>query len=110
MRALNRHFDLERPRGEADAGGHLDLSDNNNWESLGDFWLKLHGQGSREFYRERQVQADITHVADVPWSSVTADITTDMRWNDGERILNITGAYDVDDAHRVVRMRCVQRV
>ena len=111
MSDLNGDVMLQSPRrGEADTGGHVDLSDDDNWSDLGRFrFLKISGQGSREFYRAQQVQADITLVVEVWYSKVTAGINPSYRWKAGDRILEIVSAFDVDEAHEVIRMSLRER-
>ena len=109
-RKFNRRFILQQPKGIEDAGGHIDLTDDDNWQNLGEYWLKLFGQSSKEFYRAMQVQGDVTHVAEVPYSKVTANLNPSYRWFDGQRKLQITAAFDPDDNREVIQMRLVQQV
>ena len=108
-REYDKKFMLEKPVGTDDAGGHVDLTDDDNWEPIGEHWLKLFKQSSREFYRAQQVQSETTHVAEVLYSNITATINTSMRWNDGQRKLNITAAFDPDDGNEVIQMRLIQQ-
>ena len=108
-REFNRKFMLQKPAGEEDRGGHVDLTDDGNWMNLGEYWLKLYSQQSREFYRSQQGQSETTHVADVKYSNVTAALNPSMRWNDGQRTLRIMAAFDPDDNREVIQMRLIQQ-
>jgi head-tail adaptor len=101
---------LQSPDGEPDAGGHLDLSLDSSWKDRGRFYfVKIHSQSSREVYQARQVRAEVTHVVDVWWTSVTSQITSCHRWKSGNGKFEVTSAFDVDDENRVMRMSLIER-
>lgn len=106
-RQFNRLFVLQKPR--VASGEHVDLTEDNNWTSHGDYWLKLYSPSSREFFRAQQTFADVTHVADVMYSKVTAELTTAMRWlGANDRVMQILTAFDPDDNHEVIQMALVE--
>lgn len=103
-------FTLQSPSGDADDGGHLDLSLDSSWEDRGEFYfVKIHSQSSREIFQARQVRAEVSHVVDVWFTPVTAEVTSCHRWKSGSRVFEVVSAFDVDDENRVVRMSLIER-
>lgn len=102
-------YTLEQPAGTADDGGHVDLTDNANWVPLGDVKVWFLSQDSREFYREQQVQSNITHVAQCRYSARTSAIKPVHRLRNGSRVLQVFGAYNVGEANKWIRLRLVEK-
>lgn len=110
FRQFYHKWTVEKPSATASAGGHIDEDDDDNWAFFGKFGFKVHTENSREFYRALQVKSDITHVFDVRYSQKTSQIGTHMRLTKGSRVLKIVGAYNVDEANQVMRLRLVERI
>ena len=100
-RKSHRRFDtfvrVERIKASATAGadGHIDQTDDDNWE---EYWLgHAHRlpKGSREFYRASQINADLTELWEVQKNRATQGITSEMRAKfrdlDTDRTFNILG-------------------
>ncbi|MCA9052987.1 MAG: head-tail adaptor protein, partial [Planctomycetaceae bacterium] len=67
-------------------------------------------RGGRESYRFNQVQAEVSHLFEFRWDSLTKDVGPSWRIKHDERYFDITAAYDVDEQHAVVRCECVEQV
>lgn len=57
-------------------------------------WASVKAVSGGETWRNRQLQADSTHVLDLHSDSETREITTQMRVLVGRKMLNIVRAYD----------------
>jgi SPP1 family predicted phage head-tail adaptor len=84
---LNKRLTIQRLKTAAlkDAAGHTDPLNGDNWETYTTVWAEMVSQGSREFQRAKQTQANLSNLWRVRYSSTAAAITTAMRitWSDG---------------------------
>ncbi len=97
----NKLATLERIKAGAvdDSSGHVDETDENNWEPVTQAFLEVHTLSLRqrsELMQGGQIDADVTHevalVFDpVIWSLLGEPNSTKMRWNLDGRILNFSG-------------------
>lgn len=100
---------VERPGGTPEDGGHVDLTDDDNWPAVGRIKGRFITKGGREGRVFDQVQAEVTHVIatpSTPRSRTQIDATCRVRW--GTRKFNITAAYDVDEAREEVRLEVTE--
>ncbi len=97
-------------RGTApNAGGHVDESDDTNWEDFCKVWANVSPRGSREFFRREQVAADITHQVEILYSAKANQITSGMRVTFSGRKLNISGPpRNTDEANHSLVMACIE--
>lgn len=103
---LNRRVTLQRIKTNAtpDAHGHIDETADSTWESIGDRWAKFWGEGSREFFRAKQIQADMSHLIDLRYDGTTSTLTPRDRIRYDGRTLHILSARDAEEAHVVMRV------
>lgn len=81
-----------------DAAGHIDESDDENWECYCQAAAKIVPVGSREFFGADQVQANVTHQITVRHCSEAEAITTAHRVRFGTRVFNVASPpVDPDD-------------
>lgn len=87
------------------------IVESNNNRNLGQRWMKVLPVSGRERRISDQVQADVTHVANVPYDDLTKTITPRM-WlvkPDGTR-LNVIRAVDPDQRQREMELELEERV
>lgn len=102
-RDLNKRVTVERlrPSLTPDAAGHIDETNDANWQQIGKVWAKFTTRGSREFFRGEQVAAEITHQVTIRWSRTAREWTTKMRLRMDGRVFNIAGPLrNVDEADK----------
>lgn len=104
----NRRIAIERPSTTPDAAGHVDLADDANWDEVGKCWSAMTTRGGREARVFDQVQADVSHIIEMPYNSLTKTIVPKWRLKMGTRRFNITAAYDVDEQHRTIRIEATE--
>lgn len=73
-----------------DAAGHIDETDDDNWEAIAERWCQLVTKGSREFFRGEQVAAEITHQVTMRFDRQAATFTTGMQLKLGQRLFGIS--------------------
>lgn len=100
---------VERLAGTADAHGHIDNTADANWATHGNSYARVQSKGGREFWKVQQVNADVSHVWWVPYSSEMASATPDMRLINEGKTYEILSVIDIDLAHQQVEIqtRCV---
>lgn len=101
---------LQRPKTdvEPDLSGHVDLSLDANWETVGSVWGSPKTRGGSESYLFRQVQAEVTSIWDLRYSSLTSQIKPTWRIQFRGRTLNLSAVYDVDEARQTIRCECIE--
>lgn len=104
----NRRVTVESPSGTADAAGHVDLTIDSSWTDEGQRWAKVITRGGSESRVFNQVQAETTHIVEMNSDGLTRTIIPKWRLKLGNRNLNITAAYDVDDQRQTVRCECIE--
>lgn len=93
--------------GTADASGHIDLEDSTNWTTLGTAWShSFKSRGGREYYLFREIQADVSCIVDFQYDSITRQLGPTCKLVSGSRTLEIVAAYDLDNAHCLIRCEC----
>lgn len=101
---------IEKPGGTAGDDGLVDLTLDSNWTQLGKRWAGFKTRGGAEGRRFNQVGAEITHLIDMTYDTLTRQIVPSWRLRKGSRKFNITAAYDVDEAHRTVLVHATEVV
>lgn len=104
---LQRLVDVEKinPSATADGGGHVDETNDANWVVCGQEWAELLTKGSREFFRGRQVNEDVTHQVTIRWSKKASGYTTGMRLRMDSRKFNISAPpINVDEKNEWIVM------
>ena len=99
--ALQHKVTIRRNVGTSRDGGGQLIPD---MQPYATFWAENKRQSGREFYRARQVHADITHLWEVPWSGMAAAVTPEMQLVFEGRVMEIISVINVDEDDRVVRI------
>lgn len=95
----------------ADAAGHVDETDDGNWETYFECWSKFIPLGSREFFGARQVQGDVTGQFKVRRCTETLGVNTRMRVKakHESRKFNIAGPpFDPDGRRTELRFNATE--
>ncbi len=105
---FNRRVTIQRIElnPETDAHGEVDLTDEGNWETHAVRWANIKTKGGREWWKSDKINAEVTHVIQIPYDKLTQNIDSEMRIRLGDRTINIVAAYDVDEMHEVIEMQC----
>lgn len=97
-----------------DGGGHIDETDDTNWETASDvgtnglLWASVVPRGSREFFRGEQVAADITHQVQVLYPAAKT-IGPKYRLRLNGRKLNIAEPpRNIDEENHTLVFACVE--
>lgn len=91
---------LQKPKDSAtaDAAGHIDLSDDANWITVGKQWAKIITRDGAERWRFKQVEAEVNRIVEMPCNSITSAMTP--RWRlkhqEGSRTITSDVAYAVN--------------
>ena len=104
-RTYNKRVSVQQLSGTADAFGHIDPADSNNWSEHAPGFADVQSKGGREFWKVDQVAADVSHVWWCPYSAALAQATTDMRLVCEGVNYEILSVIDVDLAHEEVEIQ-----
>lgn len=99
--ALRHKVTIRQDTGTTKDGGGQGIP---SMQPYATFWAENKSQSGREFYRARQVNADITHLWEIPWSTVAAAITEQMQLVFEGRVMEILSVINVDEDDRTVRI------
>lgn len=91
---LDRNGIIQRPGTTPDAGGHVDLTQNSNWNPVGSRKFRFVSHGGREGRVFDQVQAETTHVLELTEDPLTKTILPKWRMKYGSAYLNFTAIYE----------------
>lgn len=107
-------LEVLRSASPIDDGGHVDSANDANWVPTITRWGEVHTRQSREFYRGKQVNAELTHLIKVVFDKELANkllVThaSQRRIRIGNRKLNISGPpYNVDEQDTYIEFQCVE--
>lgn len=108
--ASQKRLTLQRPAGTAGIDGHVDLTDDANWQTIAtNVWGSFSTRGGSEGRAFDQVQADVSHIIEIPYRP-SLTILPKWRLVSGSRVFNISAAYDVDEAHHTIRVHATEAV
>lgn len=93
---------IQRPGTTTDAAGHVDLTDDDNWTTVGQIRARFITKGGRESFVFKQTQAETTHVLLSPSTTLTRSLDPAWRLKMGTRIFQITNTNDVNEMNREV--------
>lgn len=79
------------------------------WVDVCQLWCAIEPLAGREYYAAAQTQAELTHRITARYRSDIV-IQPTMRALYGSRVLEIIGVADVEERHRWLELRCVERV
>lgn len=92
-----------------DAGGHIDESVDGNWEVVTKQWVSIISRDSREFPRQEQLAADITHQVEMLYNSESKLITVKMRvFFDGRKLAISEPPRNTDENNHSLVFACVE--
>lgn len=99
-------YDIQRPNAAAtaDAAGHI----GERFITAGRRWGSPKSRGGREYFLFNQVQAEVSHIIEFQYDSLTKQIGPTWQLKLGSRAFEITAAYDVDEMRQVVRCECIE--
>ena len=90
------------------ATGELAVEQESNWQPYFPCFAEVITKGQREFAKAGVLNADVSHLVRVPWSTETLAITSEMRiilQATGET-LKIEDAYRRDASNREIEILC----
>lgn len=93
---------VQQPGTTVDAAGHVDLTDNANWTTLGQIRARFITKGGRESFVFKQTKAETTHVLMAPSTTLARSLDPAWRLTMGTRVFQITNANDVNEMNREV--------
>lgn len=99
---------IQRINGTADAAGHIDLTSDDSWTTVGKRWAQIITRGGKENYRFNEVKADVVALVEMRSDSLTRSVTSRDRLTLGSRILDIDAAYDMNEAREKVVCHVVE--
>ena len=90
---LLRRGSLERIKSTTtpDASGHINLTDDSNWEFVTKRWFSIIPSNSKEFLIGDQQRGDVTHQITMRYDSLSSGVTTAWRLKHRNKIYNIAG-------------------
>lgn len=109
--AYRHKLTVEQVKSDASAGddGHVDLTDDDNWEAADTIKGRFISKGGREGRIFDQVEAEVTDIVETPSSDFSRSIHPKQRIKDTDGVkYNISAAYDVDRQRKVVRLELVK--
>lgn len=106
----NQRVIIEQLTGTADAHGHIDADDSDNWTEYTPAYAAVQSKGGREFWKVDQVNADVSHVWHCPWSKTLADATPDMRLVHESKTYEILSVIDIDLANQEIEIQTKRKV
>lgn len=101
---------VQSPAGTPGADGQVDLTDSTNWTTEGSIRANFVSKGGREFVQANQVQADNSTTIETRSTNFTRSILPKWRLLFGSRVIEITSAYDVDEARKTVRIHGTEKI
>lgn len=103
---------IQRPKTSAtpDAAGHINFNTSSNWSDAGKRWATIKTRGGSENYLFNHIQSDVSFLVDLPYDSLTVTIGPSWRILIGTRELDISAAYNVDEANEKIRCECKEAV
>jgi head-tail adaptor len=91
------------PAATAGAGGHVDLSDDDNWTTVASRYASVRTRGGLEARAAEQTQGVNLLMVEMRSDPVTRTIQPNWRLKLDTRVFNIEAAYDIDNAKQFVR-------
>ena len=100
---------VRKPGTTADLAGHVNLKDAANRVFVRTILGRFLTQGGREWFVFKQTMAETTHVIEARWTPDVNKIIPKWWFEMDGRTFEIVKAYDVDEAHRVMRFEAVEQ-
>jgi SPP1 family predicted phage head-tail adaptor len=90
---LLRRGQLQRLKStvSADASGHVDETDDANWEFVQNRWFSIVPAGSKQFLIGDQQRADVTHQITMRYDSMSSSVTVGWRMSHRGEVYNFNG-------------------
>jgi head-tail adaptor len=106
---LSQRVSVQRLSASVNAAGQIDETTAANWITFAERWANVVTRGSREFLRNPDMAADITHQVTMRSDPESRRITVKNRLVMGGRVLSISSPpLDVDEGGEMVRFACVE--
>lgn len=108
----NRVIAIRKPSPDVtrNAHGQVDHSAKPAFVEVAKRAAKPVDHGAREYFRAQQQRADMTHLFEFVWDSVTREIKPTYQLGYGGRDLEVLWARDVNEGHRAVHVACKEAV
>ena len=101
----DRKVVIQSLAGTADAHGFVDNTLASNWATYESAYCSVESTGGREFWKNVNVDADVSHIWRCQYSKKLGVATPDMRLVENEIVYEIVSVEDVDLAHREIEIR-----
>lgn len=101
---------VEKPGTTVDAAGHVDLTDDANWVTVGNVRASFKTKGGREWFVFKQTQAETTLVADMPATTISRAIIPKWRLRFGARKMEVVASYLIDETGQIWRVEVKEKV
>jgi head-tail adaptor len=106
----DRKVVIQNLTGTVDAHGFQDETLDTNWVTYETAYCSVESKGGREFWKNQQVTADVSHIWRCQWSKKLALATPDMRLLHEGSVYEIISIEDVDLAHYEIEIRTKKAV
>ena len=113
MRCVSRYdrkVVIQNLTGTADAHGFVDNTNDANWTTYESAYCSVESKGGREFWKNQQVTADVSHIWRCQWTRKLANAGPDMRLVCEGVVYEIISIEDVDLAHYEIEIRTKRAV
>jgi head-tail adaptor len=107
--SLSQRVSVQRLSASVNAAGQIDETSASNWITFAERWANVVTRGSREFLRNPDMAADITHQVTMRSDPESRGFTVKNRLVMGGRVLSINSPpLDVDEGGEMIRFSCVE--
>lgn len=113
---MTSRLQIQKPNDGAtpDAAGHVELSDDANWISVGSRPCNVFTRGGSEKWRFNQVSAEISRIVHFQYGPLAKQIQPRwrLRKNDSGtmKAWDVATAFIVDDAKKIIEVHCTEVV
>ena len=109
--AYTKLITIEELSGTADAHGFIDPTEDGNWKTYVTSYSSVMSRGGREFWKVKQVNAEVSHVWRCPYSKKLADGTSALRLkSEGVTYELSAPPLDIDLAHVEIEIQTKRAV
>lgn len=101
---------IQQLSGSADAHGHIDNTDDDNWSTYTTAYAAVRSKGGREFWKVDQVNADVSHVWYCQWSRTLESALPKMRLIHEGKTYEILSVVNIDLANEEIEIQTKRAV
>lgn len=77
---------------------------------IADIWADIYPVRGSEFYELKKIQSKVTHKCYIRYREEYKDIDSNWYLKAGDKVYDIDSAVDVDFEHKMLEIRCYERV